>query len=113
MSTEPTSAPTPPTDPNPAFERSDVGCMIGLALILIVVPVSLYVAAPMAVLGIAAAGVAWGLMRCTPKSLRDKVGIYKVFWFWFVMMVLLEVSVAVFIKYADSDRFRDTPIQRM
>jgi hypothetical protein len=113
MSTEPTPAPTPPADPNPAFERSDVGCMIGLALILIVVPVTLYVAAPMAVLGIAAAGVAWGLMRCTPKVLREKVGIYKVFWFWFIMMVLLEVSVAVFIKYADSDRFRDTPIQRM
>jgi hypothetical protein len=113
MSNEPTPAPIPPPAPTPSFERSDVGCMIGLALILILVPVSLYVAAPLAVLGIAAAATAWFLMRCTPKAIRNKLGIYKVFWFWFAMLILLEISVAVYIKYRDSDRYYETKIQRI
>ena len=87
--------------------------MIGLALILIFVPVSLYVAAPIAVLGIVAAGAAWGLMRVTPKSLRDKLGVYPTFWIWFALLVLLEISVAVYIHYRDTDAFNPQPIQRM
>jgi hypothetical protein len=113
MPEDPTTPSQPRTANAPLYERSDVGCMIGLALILILLPVSLYVAAPIAVLGIAAAAAAWGLMRATPKTLRTKMGIYTVFWFWFAVLILLEISVAVFIKYADSDAFNRAPIQRM
>ena len=113
MPDDPTPTPQPPTSNGTAYERSDVGCMIGLAMILIFLPVSLYVAAPIAVLGIAAAAAAWGLMRLTPKPLRTRIGVYPVFWFWFAVLILFEISVAVFIKYADSDAFSPAPIQRM
>ncbi len=101
MSTPPDST-TTTTQPALPSERIDLGCMLGLAMIIILLPVSLYVAAPVAVLGIAAAICAWGLMRLTPRALRAKLGVYPTFWLWFTVMVLLEIGVAGYLHYQDS-----------
>lgn len=104
MSEEPPTNPPPPeTPPDESKFRSpdsiDVGCMVGLALILIFLPVSLYVGAPLAVLGIAAAALAWGLMRITPRELRNAIGAGKVWTIWFIFLILLEVGIGLYLKY--------------
>lgn len=73
--------------------------MVGLAMILLFLPVSLYVGAPLAVLGIAAAAAAWGLMHITSKRLKNAIGNGKVWFIWFAVLILIEVGVAVWIYY--------------
>lgn len=105
MSEDPSPRPTPeslpalPAEEARSPEGIDVGCMIGLALILILMPVSLYVAAPLTVLGIVAAVLAWGLMRITPQKWRDAIGYGRVWLVWFILLILVEAAVGFWIKY--------------
>ena len=97
----PDDAPAPPpSSPAPRSpDQIDFGCMVGLALILIVLPVSLYVAAPVAVLGIVAAVLAWGLMKITPQRLRTPIGTGRVWLLWFLLLVLIEIGIAAWIHF--------------
>ena len=100
---KPESLPVIPAEESRSPEGIDVGCMIGLALILILLPVSLYVAAPLAVLGIVAAVLAWGLMRITPQKWRDTIGYGRVWLAWFVLLILVEAAVGFWIKYENQN----------
>jgi hypothetical protein len=87
--------------------------MLGLALIIILVPVSIYVAAPLAVIGIVSAGLSWCGMTITPTVIRKRFGSGKVYAAWFILCVLLVIATAAYIKFADSYADRYAPVQRM
>lgn len=76
-----------------------MGCMVGLAMALILLPVSLFMGAVLATLGIVAAVAAWGGMRLTPRKIRESWGVGRVWLAWFILLVLVEVGVAGYIKY--------------
>ena len=101
MADEPNS-PQPPVPPFRSPDSIDVGCMVGLGLILIGLPVSLYVAAPVTVLVITAAVLAWGLMRLTPKRIRNTIGYGKVWCIWFAILVVIEIVVGLYLDYLSS-----------
>lgn len=98
-----TEVPQPPNDARPPFrnpDEVDMGCVVGLAMALIVLPVSLFMGAVLATLGILAAVAAWGGMRLTPRKIRDSWGVGRVWLAWFIFLLLIEVGVACYIKYA-------------
>jgi hypothetical protein len=76
----------------------DTGCLVGLGVVLLLLPV-FYIAAPVTVLLIVAAVSAWGLMRVTPKRLRERFGPYRIWGAWFGLLVLIELIIGLLIKF--------------